>query len=178
MMIRLHWPLWQKSSGATRNIVAEKESSLTRLGWREWVDLPELGLTNIKAKVDTGARTSALHAFELRTFEEDGRQRVEFKMHPKQRDQKTVVVCTADIKDERVVRDSGGHKEERYVIATEVELANQRWPIEITLTNRDTMLFRMLLGRTAMANRIIVDPGKSFLFGRAKQKVTKKKSHG
>jgi hypothetical protein len=150
--------------------VADKESSSTRLGWREWVDLPELGLTNIKAKVDTGARTSALHAFELRTFEENGRQRIEFKMHPNQRDQQTVVVCTADIKDEREVRDSGGHREKRWVIETPVEIGGETWAVELTLTARDDMLFRMLLGRTAMQGRAIVDPSRSYLTGRRMKK--------
>lgn len=137
-----------------------------RLGWREWVDLPELGLADIKAKVDTGARTSALHAFELRTFEENGRQRVEFRMHPNQRDQHTVVVCTADIKDEREVRDSGGHVENRWVIETPVTIGSETWAIELTLTARDDMLFRMLLGRTAMRGRAIVNPSRSYLTGK------------
>lgn len=136
------------------------------LGWREWVDLPELGLRHIKAKVDTGARTSALHAFELRTFEEDGRRRVEFKMHPNQKDTRTVVVCRADIKDERVVRDSGGHAEKRLVIETPLHVGEHNWPIEITLTARDDMLFRMLLGRTAMRRRVTVDPARSYLAGK------------
>jgi hypothetical protein len=143
-----------------------------RLGWREWVDLPELGLADIKAKVDTGARTSALHAFELRTCEEDGKKRVEFKMHPNQRDRQTVVVCTADIKDEREVRDSGGHLENRWVIETPVSIGGETWSIELTLTARDDMLFRMLLGRTAMRGRAIVDPSRSYLAGkRDKTKV-------
>lgn len=133
------------------------------LGWREWVALPELGLDKIKAKVDTGARTSALHAFELRTFSDRGVARVEFKMHPNQRDTETVVVCTADIKDERVVTDSGGHKEMRCVIETPVRIGAQTWPIELTLTSRDDMLFRMLLGRTAMQGRVVVDPSRSYL---------------
>ena len=151
---------------------------VSTIGWREWVLLPDLGLPEIKAKIDTGARTSCLHAFSVEPFIKDGKQWVRFGIHPHQDDTETEVFSEAEVIDKRMISDSGGHKEERYVIATEVELANQRWPIEITLTNRDTMLFRMLLGRTAMANRIIVDPGKSFLFGKAKKKATKKKSHG
>jgi hypothetical protein len=148
-----------------------KKKTRMRLGWREWVDLPELGLVNIKAKIDTGARTSALHAFELREFEENGKRRVEFKMHPNQRDLQTVVVCTADIKDEREVRDSGGHRERRWVIETPVSIGGETWPIELTLTARDDMLFRMLLGRTAMRGRAIVDPSRSYLTGkRGKEK--------
>lgn len=143
---------------------------MIRLGWREWIDLPELGLSNIKAKIDTGARTSALHAFELRTFEEDGRQRVEFKMHPNQRDRRTVVLCTADIKDEREVRDSGGHREMRWVIETPIFIGGETWNIELTLTARDDMLFRMLLGRTAMRGRAIVDPSRSYLAGKRRKK--------
>jgi hypothetical protein len=138
------------------------------LGWREWVDLPELGLQHVKAKVDTGARTSALHAFELRTFTEGGKQRVEFKMHPNQKDNQTVVVCVANVVDERIVRDSGGHKEQRFVIETPVRVGDQEWPIEVTLTARDDMLFRMLLGRTAMKGRAIVDPSRSYLSSKRK----------
>jgi hypothetical protein len=134
-------------------------------GWREWVALPELGIDRIKAKVDTGARTSALHAFSVRDFEEDGMRRVEFKMHPIQGDDETVIVCTADIKDQRVVRDSGGHEETRWVIETPVRVGSESWPVEITLTARDDMLFRMLLGRTALKGRAVVDPSRSFLTG-------------
>ena len=151
--------------GTVRSHIAEMKTALT-LGWREWVDLPELGLFAIKAKVDTGARTSALHAFELREFEESGKARVEFKMHPNQRDAETVVVCTADVKDKRIVRDSGGHSEERCVIETPVRIGEDSWPIELTLTSRDDMLFRMLLGRTAMRDRAIVNPSRSYLTGK------------
>ncbi|HEY5643854.1 MAG TPA: RimK/LysX family protein [Woeseiaceae bacterium] len=143
---------------------------LLTLGWREWVALPELGIPRIKAKVDTGARTSALHAFALRPFSEHGRDRVEFKMHPLQKDLETIVTCTADVIDRRVVSDSGGHKEERFVIATLLAIGEYAWPIEMTLTARDDMLFRMLLGRTALEGRAQVNPCLSYVVGKKKIK--------
>ena len=135
------------------------------IGWREWVSLPSLGLSKIKAKIDTGARTSCLHAFSVEAFNKDGKEWVRFGIHPHQDDNETEIYCEAEVFDKRVVSDSGGHKEERYVIKTELALAQQSWDIEITLTNRDTMLFRMLLGRTALKNKTMVNPAKSFLFG-------------
>lgn len=139
---------------------------LMTLGWREWVSLPDLGLPQIKAKVDTGARTSAIHAFALKTYDKDGEERVEFRMHPNQKDNNTIAVCDAAVVDKRVVTDSGGHKEERLVIETELQIGEHAWTIEATLTSRDDMLFRMLLGRTAMKGRAIVNPGRSYLVGK------------
>lgn len=140
------------------------------VGWREWVDLPNLGLEHIKAKIDTGARTSALHAFEVEVFTDKGQHFVRFRMHPVQKRKDIVEECISEVVDTRWVSDSGGHREKRVVIVTDVSLGGLIWPVEMTLTNRDTMQFRMLLGRTAMENRIVVDPSASFLLGRRKTK--------
>lgn len=141
--------------------------SRIEVGWREWVALPELGLPAIKAKVDTGARTSCLHAFDIRPFKAEGQAWVEFKVHPLQRKLKPEITCQAPMVDYRLVSDSGGHREKRYVILTPLQIAGQSWPIEITLTNRETMMFRMLLGRTACAGKVLVDPIGSYRTGKS-----------
>lgn len=136
------------------------------LGWREWVGLPDLGLPLIKAKLDTGARTSALHAFDLDTeTDADGRLWARFAVHPLQNRLDLAVHCRAPVLDQRLVSDSGGHREQRFVIVTQLLLGSDSWPIELTLTNRDTMRFRMLLGRTALARRALVDSGYSYALG-------------
>jgi len=139
-----------------------KEKILMKVGWRERVSLPELGLDAVIAKVDTGARTSCLHAFYVTPFVKNDEKWVRFGIHPHQDDSLTEVICEARIHDERLISDSGGHKEMRYIISTTIILGAHTRPIELSLTNRDTMRFRMLLGRTAMKN-IIVYPKKSFL---------------
>ncbi len=136
------------------------------LGWREWLCLPDLGLAAIKAKVDTGARTSTLHAFYVDLFHRGGAPWVRFGVHPLRGRTDVVVHGEAAVIDRRQVADSGGHREPRYVICTTLRMGGREWPIEVTLTNRETMLFRMLLGRTAVAGQALVDPDRSYLTGR------------
>jgi hypothetical protein len=144
------------------------------LGWREWVSLPALGLSHIKAKVDTGARTSALHAFSLSTFQESGVLMVRFNIHPMQKRNDIQQECVAEVIDRRLVSDSGGHKEERLIIRTPVRLGEDEWPIEISLTKRDNMRFRMLLGRTAVRGRYLVNAKASYLIGHGPKEIENK----
>ncbi|WP_303904929.1 ATP-dependent zinc protease family protein [Thiohalomonas denitrificans] len=139
---------------------------LPGVGWREWVSLPQLEIDHIKAKVDTGARTSALHAFSVKPYRERGTLCVRFAVHPLQKRREPVADCFAEVSDFRWVSDSGGHREKRFVIVTPVILGGLEWPIEMTLTDRDTMQFRMLLGRTALKGRFVVHPGSSYLIGK------------
>ncbi|MEP0545410.1 MAG: ATP-dependent zinc protease [Rhodothermales bacterium] len=136
------------------------------VGWREWVALPDLGLPAVKAKVDTGAKTSSLHAFDIETFREDGCERVRFGVHPLQENERLAVWATADVVDERSVTSSSGHEELRVVIRTALRLGDLTWPVEVTLTDRRSMRLRMLLGREALAGRLLVDASVSYLHGR------------
>ncbi len=132
------------------------------LGWEEWLALPELGLPAIKAKVDTGAKTSALHAYSIETFGPADRPKVRFAVHPVPGRDDVSVICTADVVDRRDVTSSNGESESRYVIRTPVTIGARTWPIEITLANRESMTYRMLLGRSAIAEDVFVDPTSSF----------------
>ena len=143
-----------------------KASDLTVVGWREWVGLPDLGVERLKAKVDTGARTSALHAFDLETFTRGGLEWVRFVVHPLQGKMKPSIPAEAPVAELRRVTSSNGKSELRPVIVTTVELQNKRWRIELTLTRRDEMSFRMLLGREALRRHCLVNPGKSYLGGK------------
>ena len=138
------------------------------VGWREWVRLPDLlpdPADAVKAKIDTGARTSAIHAWDIEQVERDGRTWVRFWLHPRQRDDAHVVAAEAPVVEEREIRSSNGDVELRVVVETTLQIAGRLHPIELSLTNRDQMGFRMLLGRTAMAGRLLVDPGVSYRTG-------------
>ena len=136
------------------------------LGWREWVSLPGLEIPHIKAKVDTGAKTSALHTCSISPFEDDqGQLWVKFSVNPWQFDQQKIVECQARVKDRRAVTDSGGHRELRYVIESLLVIDGHSYSIELTLTDREGMRFRMLLGRSALRGRFMVDSKASFLMG-------------
>ncbi len=139
------------------------------VGWREWVCLPELNIPPLKAKIDTGARTSALHAYRIRPFEKDGTSYVEFFVHPVQRRRNPEIRCEAPILGQRRVTSSTGHSEMRYVIKTKAEIGGETLTVEVTLTNRDQLGFRMLIGREAIREKFIVDPGCSYCVGQPKK---------
>ena len=155
-----------------------RKKALPVIGWREWVSLPDLGLDGIKAKIDTGARSSALHAFNLHTFELHGNPWIRFDVHPMQ-DGGPTVSASAEVVEMRNVRNPGGRRELRPVIRTPVSVLGRTWEIEVTLTPRWGMGFRMLLGRQAVRNHFLVDPGRSFFGERAQMelRVRAKKKH-
>lgn len=145
--------------------MADKPIHKPMLGWREWVALPQFGIAQIKAKIDTGARSSALHAVTIEPYLKGGENWLMFTIQPTQRQSEHLIECHAPIKDHRLVSDSGGHKQRRYVIETQLLFGQQLIQAEITLTNRDSMRFRMLLGRTAVNKHFIIDPNASYLQG-------------
>lgn len=140
--------------------------SKTTIGWREWVAFPDIGIHKIKAKIDTGARTSALHAWNIQECDRDGVRWVTFEAHPMQRNNRESLTCSAPVVDCRKVKSSSGHHEMRYVVTVNIEIAGTMKSIELTLTNRDEMGFRLLLGRTALRDHYVVDPGRSYILGK------------
>lgn len=137
------------------------------IGWREWLTVPTLQIDQIKAKIDTGARTSSIHAVDIQTFTDRGAPHVLFAVCPDQHHCVPAIPCVAEIRDERMVKSSSGHRHRRYVIEVEISVGNVTCPIELTLANRHAMGFRMLLGREAIRNRFLVDPNRSFIAGRS-----------
>ena len=133
------------------------------VGWREWVGLPDLGDFRVKAKIDTGARTSAIHAWKIKPFEKEGAPWVRFELHPNQDDNTTRIPCEMPVLESPEIRSSNGQVQTRYVVSTRLAVGPHAWPIELTLTRRDEMGFRMLIGRTALRPAALVDPTRSFL---------------
>lgn len=148
--------------------------SNTLTGWREWVSLPDLGVDWIKAKIDTGARTSSLHAFDIQEFERDDEAWVRFRVKPWQDSQEDAVVVESPIHDRRAVRSSSGHAQERLVVQLMIRLVDREVMAEVTLSNRDEMGFRMLIGREALRRGYVVDPARSFLGGRAPREARRR----
>lgn len=139
------------------------------VGWNEWCNLSKLGLPAIKAKIDTGAKTSALHAFNIRALIKNKKKYVYFQIHPLQGSKTFTKECKALVIDERYITSSNGHKEFRYVISTPLTLGDQTWDIELTLSNRDPLTYRMLLGREALDGRVVIDPSHKLLLGKMKK---------
>ena len=154
----------------------KERTPLPTIGWREWVALPELGVPTIKVKVDTGARSSSLHAYDVELFSRSGKEWVRFKVHPVQRKTTPVIEASAPVLEHRSVRSSSGKASMRPVILTTVGLLGVTWPVELTLANRDEMGFRMLLGREAIRRRFLVDAGRSYYGGKPERRKVKRKA--
>ena len=146
----------------------------TIVGWREWVSLPQADVDWVKAKIDTGARSSSIHAFDLETFERDGREWVRFSIHPWQRSDEEAHELTLPVLDRREVRSSNGQTEQRYAVAMDVRLAGHTITTVMTLSNRDEMGFRMLIGREALERGFLVDSSKSYAGGKPRRAVRRK----
>ncbi|MFW6174368.1 MAG: ATP-dependent zinc protease [Chloroflexota bacterium] len=137
------------------------------VGWREWISLPDLGITRIKAKMDTGASSSAIHAMEVETFERDGVRMARFQVHPLQRNSSVTVDCEAEVIGERIVRSSSGHAVRRIVVRARARIGGRIARLDLTLAQRDQMGFRMLVGRRGLRRaRLAVDPAGSYLSGK------------
>lgn len=157
-----------QSDNQSKNKVRNQASSNIIIGWREYASLPELDIERVKVKIDTGARSSALHAFNIQERSQNGKQIISFQVHPQQRDSHTTITTEAELLEYRQIRNSGGKAQLRPVIKTNIQVGAEIWTIELSLTNRDVMGFRMLLGRQGVRNKFLVDPGRSFLLSSRK----------
>lgn len=149
---------------------SDDTEALPVIGWREWIKLPDLGVDHVKAKIDTGARSSSLHAFDIQFVKRDGQKFVTFRTAPRQGDDKHMIEAEAEVLEVRNIRSSNGDVSKRPVIVTHVSVLGMKWPIELTLVNRDLMGFRMLLGREAVRGRFLVDAGNSYFGGRRQKR--------
>ena len=152
--------------------MTEKEQ-LPIIGWREWISLPDLGIKFIKAKIDTGARSSSLHSFDTELFDRDGQQWARFNVNPVQRNENWVIQATAPVIEMRSIRSSSGEAQVRPVVRTTIHMLDRSFEIDLTLADRNQMGFRMLLGREAFRRRFLIDPGKSYRGGVPKKRKRK-----
>ncbi|TDT16489.1 hypothetical protein BDK89_2080 [Ilumatobacter fluminis] len=155
--------------------MSESSAQLAVAGWREWIGLPDLDVSWVKAKLDTGARSSAIHAWDIEPFERDGAEWVRFQLHPWQMSDLDAVDVELPVVDRRTIRSSTGHEEERYVVRTKIRVLDLDLTADLTLTNRDEMGFRMLVGREALRGSILVDPGRSYI-GPRPSRATRKRN--
>ena len=155
----------------------ERSHSSTLAGWREWVQLPEIGVPWIKAKLDTGAQTSSIHAYDIEAFDRDGSAWARFTVRPWQRSTADAIIVESPVHDIRKIRSSSGHVEDRFVVLMPIVLVGHEVVAEVTLTNRDQMGFRMLIGREALAQGFDVSSSRSFLGARA-PRVARKRNKG
>ena len=153
----------------TESTTVNSEKKLI-VGWREWISLPDLEISRIKAKLDTGAHTSSLHTYFIEPLNGYAQPRVRFGVHPLQHTEKKEIICTAEIVDQRLISDSGGHSEMRFIIRTSLTMGKKTWPIDLSITNREQMRYRLLLGRTAIRDFLVVDPALSFTLGKPASK--------
>jgi hypothetical protein len=164
----------KRQKRASTHSISNPTSHKVVAGWREWVGLPDLGVDFVKAKLDTGARTSALHAFDVEEVDRDGEDWVRFSIHPWQRSAEDARTVELPIHDRRHVRSSTGHTQERYVVLMRVRIHGTDVTSEVTLTRRDSMGFRMLIGREALRQAFLVDSGRSYLGGRPPRQVRRR----
>ena len=165
------------SKKTSKKVSSTKKKSKTVIGWREWIHLPDMSKRMVKAKIDTGARTSAIHAEDIKIFRRGQKRLVRFKLLPDQKSDRKSKVVEMEMVEKRKVRSSIGHESVRPVVKTVLKIGEYAYPIELTLVNRDIMGFRMLIGRQALKEKFLIDPHKSFLVSKELNRKSLHKSH-